>query len=217
MYMHLCVYRESKMKSAYKQSNGAKKGFTLVELLVVIAIMGILAGMSFAGFQGAVRNNRVKDAAVNLAAFMERVAAKASSMSETLCIKATDARTIKVYSGCAVKEGEEGEGGTKGDDELVTGDNNIVDSFTLEPTMTLVTNSTACADLCNDNDKTCSNWLVVGKGSFAPKLGLSAMPASGYVCAAYSDGTSYAGASKSKDDNNIGKWIMIEGSNWEEY
>lgn len=204
------------MKCAYKQSNGAKKGFTLVELLVVIAIMGILAGMSFAGFQGAVRNNRVKDAAVNLAAFMERVAAKASSMSETLCIKATDARTIKVYSGCAVKEGETGDDGVKGADQLVTNEKNLVDSFTLEPSMRLITNSTACTALCNVNDKTCSNWLVVGKGTFAPKLGLSAMPASGYVCAAYSDGTSYAGAAKSKDDNNIEKWINIEESGWDE-
>lgn len=202
------------MNRAYKQSNGAKKGFTLVELLVVIAIMGILAGMSFAGFQGAVRNNRVKDAAVNLAAFMERVAAKASSMSETLCIKATDARTIKVYSGCAVKEGEEGEGGTKGDDELVTDDNNIVDSFTLEPTMTLVT--TSCNIKCDEKEESCDNWLAVGKGSFEPKLGLSAMPASGYVCAIYNDKSSYAAAAKSKTKNHIEKWIKIDDSAWVE-
>ena len=200
------------MNRAYKQSNGAKKGFTLIELLVVVAIMGILAGMSFAGFQGAVRNNRVKDAALNLTAFLERVAAKASSMSEPLCIKAVDTKTIKVYSGCTVQEGEEVDG-SKQPDQLVTNEDNLVDSFALESTMNLVT--TTCAGLCSSSDNTCGNWLSVGKGVFVPKLGLSAAPASGYVCASYGSTNSYAAAFKPKEKNIVEPLINIEGSGWD--
>lgn len=211
MYMDLGVYREKKMNRAYKQSNGAKKGFTLVELLVVIAIMGILAGMSFAGFQGAVRNSRVKDAALNMTAFLERVAAKASSMSETLCIKASGTNTIKVYSSCAVEKGEE-VGGVKNPDQLVTDEDNLVDSFTLDPSMKLVSSS-ACADICNN---TCDNWLDVGKGLFVPKLGLSAAPASGYLCASYGSTSSYAVAYKPKNNNMISTYTKIESATkWE--
>jgi len=203
------------MKSAYKQSNGAKKGFTLIELLVVVAIMGILAGLSFAGLQGAVRNHRVEGAAANMAAFMERVAALASSKSEALCIKLSGTNTIKVYTGCSVKEGEEPttEGEEKQPDQLVTNENNLVDSFTLESPMTFVTAS--CANLCPSGDNSCGNWLDVGKGFFVPKLGLSAAPVSGYLCAVYSDKSSYAAAYKSKSNNKLIALSSIEGDGWE--
>ena len=51
-----------------------KSGFTLVEALVVVAIMGILSGLGVASLRGAVANSRIKDAGINVTAYMERSA-----------------------------------------------------------------------------------------------------------------------------------------------
>ena len=48
-----------------------KKGFTLVEVLTVVIIIGILSAAGYAGLQRAIANSRIKDAAFNMAAFME--------------------------------------------------------------------------------------------------------------------------------------------------
>ena len=51
-----------------------KSGFTLVEVMAVVAIIGILSAAGFASLQNAVANNRIKDAAINISAYMERAA-----------------------------------------------------------------------------------------------------------------------------------------------
>ena len=72
---------------AKQNAHCAKAGYTLVEVLVVVSIMGILSAMGVAGLQRAVANARIKDAAVNTAAFVERVANLANQRNEVLCLR----------------------------------------------------------------------------------------------------------------------------------
>ena len=75
-----------------------KCGYTLIEVLTVVAIMGILSGMGAVSLHGAVVNNRVKDAGINVTAFMQRAANEAVRLNEKLCVVATG-KTIKTYKG----------------------------------------------------------------------------------------------------------------------
>ena len=77
-----------------------KRGFTLVEALVVVAIMGILSGIGVAGLQSAVANSRIKDAGINVTAFMERAANEATRLNEKLCVKVENSsKSLRVYKG----------------------------------------------------------------------------------------------------------------------
>lgn len=85
-----------------------KEGFTLVEALVVVTVMGILSGIGVASLRGAIANSRIKDAGINVTAFMERAANTATRMNITLCVKVeSDNRTLKAYKGeCTGSEDE---------------------------------------------------------------------------------------------------------------
>ena len=74
-----------------------KSGVTLMEVMAVVAIMGILSGLGVAGLQSAVANARIKDAAYNVSAFMERTANEARRMNETLCVVRESAQKLTTY------------------------------------------------------------------------------------------------------------------------
>lgn len=77
-----------------------KEGFTLVEALVVVTVMGILSGIGVASLRGAIANSRIKDAGINVTAFMERAANAATRLNTTLCVKVeSDNKTLKAYKG----------------------------------------------------------------------------------------------------------------------
>ena len=85
-----------------------KEGFTLVEALVVVTVMGILSGIGVASLRAAIANSRIKDAGINVTAFMERAANTATRMNTTVCVKVeSDNRTLKAYKGeCTGSEDE---------------------------------------------------------------------------------------------------------------
>lgn len=175
------------------------KGFTLIELMVVIAIMGIFSVMGFAGLQGAIENNRVNDAALNVTAFLERVANEASRRSEPLCLAKNGDRRIDVHlkSDC-------------------TGD--VVDHFEVDSPLKFVSSSKCSASNfgCGSDDGCGNDWLAATHGTgglsgvFKPRLGLSAAPASGSVCVQYGDASHYAAAVKSKKKNSITALVCDE-------
>lgn len=165
-----------------------KNGFTLVELLVVIAIIGILSTMGYAGLQGAVENNRVKDAALNITAFLERVSNEANRMSKTLCLKKESDTRLGIYEGNCSALG---------------GSSSPLFDFNLEPPMKFVAECPSFE--CDEDDGACNgaNWIGSAGADFKPKFGLSAAPSSGYVCAQYGSTSHFAAALKRKSENTI--------------
>lgn len=167
-----------------------KNGFTLVELLVVIAIMGILSAMGVAGLQQAVENNRVEGAAKNITAFLERTANEANRLSATLCLKAgTNDRRLFVYQAADCTN-------------LPAGSASLY-SMELESPLKFVT---SCPDYTDEK-----NWLTGTNGVFKPRLGLSAAPVSGVLCAQYGDSEHYAVALKGSEVNYIQALTCDEG------
>ena len=63
-----------------------KRGVTLVEVLAVVTIMGILSGIGVAGLRNAMMNSRIKDAGINVTAFMERAANEATLINSNACV-----------------------------------------------------------------------------------------------------------------------------------
>lgn len=88
------------------------KGFTLIELMVVIAIMGILSAMGFSGLQQAMVNARIKDAGINVAAFIDNMGSLATRQDKTICLKVTNNNTLSAFeadkagTGCDIHQGE---------------------------------------------------------------------------------------------------------------
>lgn len=179
-----------------------KNGFTLVEVLVVISIMGILTSMGVASLRRAVINNRVRDYALNTAAFLERVANDANRMSKPLCIKFLP-KSIDVYetSDCS---------------------GSSLEQFSIDLNLPLKFGCDIDASIQElDGMENDDNWA----GSdvvFTPRIGLSPAP-KGFVCIQYGangdDGNAYGLAIKSTGKNMIvPKWIpkWEVGNSWQD-
>ena len=155
-------------------SREMKKGFTMIELLVVVSIMGILSAMGVASLRDAVVNNRVKDAAINISAYLERVASETNRLSQKVCVKVEGGKRIVALKG-------ECSSTTK------------ISSFELEGDFTIEQTCTAGSTSWNT-----SSWII-----FEPKFGLSAAPVEGCIRAKYGNGEKQAMALKQKSKNNI--------------
>lgn len=186
----------------FKQFARAKKaGYTLVEVLVVVAIMGVLSSMGVVGLQRAVANARVKDAAVNTAAFVERVGNEAIRLSADICLVQNGDRKILVYKADSKTECH----GTRIDSLVIDAPNKF-------------TTMAACgmpADVPNMLTTT-----DVNKRFFKPKTGLSAVPVEGAICIQYGTNQLFGAARKLKTSNSvkaqwkIGNDVTANGADW---
>ena len=172
-----------------------KNGFTLVEVLVVIIIMGVLSSMGVISMRNAVVNNRVRDYALNTAAFLERIANDASRMSKTLCVRVMP-KMINVYeSNCAD----------------VSNTTPVFDQFPLDPNLDSPAHFGCNID--DDIDES-QNWVNDDGVAFVPRIGLSAAPSNGFVCIQYGSDEIYGLAIKEPGKNMmVPKWSA--GGGWQ--
>lgn len=156
-------------------------GYTLVEVLVVVSIIGILSSMGVVGLQRAVANARIKDAAINTAAFVERVANEANRRSAILCLKVDPTNHHRVL---AVLDN------TTKDCSNPTGGS--IDELTIDSPSEFKAMS-ACGPVTTD-------WFSA-YGVFKSKTGLSAMPTEGGVCIQYGSKDIYGAVRKESSKN----------------
>jgi prepilin-type N-terminal cleavage/methylation domain-containing protein len=186
-------------------SSKHKAGVTLVELMVVITIMGILSGLGIAGLRSAMANARIKDAAYNVTAFMERAANEARRLNTTLCVVREDDQTLVTYKAvCA-----DATGSGKASLEKVA-------ELKLEsPTKFINSNVTGAVFKDSDNNDL-TNWYSNG-ATFKPRAGLSAAPSAGYFAVQYGGRGLYGAALKVANKNSFMPMMKFDESpSWTE-
>ena len=174
-----------------------KAGYTLVEVLIVVSIMGILSSMGVVSLRAAVANSRVKDAAINTSAFLERVANLSKERSDLIClaIDPTSAQTLlavkSVGSDCSTANKMGG---------------GILDKLVIDAPTKFVQNSSATCNFVGDIDMTKSSDAVI-----KPRIGLSAVP-HGIVCVQYDNDDRFGIARKAQGYNNVKAFWKIGNS-----
>lgn len=175
-----------------------KRGVTLIELLTVIAIMGILSGLGVAGLQSAVANARIKDAAYNVSAFMERTANEARRMNETLCVVRESAQKLTTYRATCTDANGSGKSGLA-----------KVDSLVLEsPNKILQANEVTAADILGGVN------LVTNGAEFTPRQGLSAAPYQGFIAVQYGGDGRFGAAAKVRSKNAFVPMMKYDDGSW---
>lgn len=160
-----------------------KKGFTMVELLVVVSIMGILSAIGVASLREAVIGNRIKDAAINVSAYLERVANETNRLSQKVCV-IVDSDKKTIYA-------RKNECSDKGD---------RISQYTLEGQLEFDAS-------CKEGN---AEWSS-GGALFEPKFGLSAAPTEGCLFVKYGSSDKQAKILKSKSKNNIIPQVSYDG------
>ena len=180
-----------------------KRGFTLVEALVVVAIIGVLSGLGVVSLQGAVANSRIKDAGINVTAFMQRAANEATRLNEKLCAKVeNDHKTIKLYK-CLAVDATSGSCTTFGD---------VVDEMALEASNAFVTDKN-CPDMEGAKTTPATQMTLV------PKIGVSPIPV-GCLMVRYGGTDKYAASVKAANKFAMYYKLNYDGgaaSSWFEF
>ena len=177
----------------------SKRGVTLMEVMAVVAIMGILSGIGVAGLRSAMANARIKDAAYNVTAFMERTANEARRLDSPLCVKRNANHNKLLVYGASCSATDLG---------------NAIDSLVLETPVVLIEDAVNEADFTN-----LTNWSKItgsNKGAqFSPRVGLTAAPDSGYFAVQYGGRMGLRGAAlKVSTKNKFLPMMKHEDGSW---
>ena len=199
---------------AMKNGKSGKYGFTLVEVLVIVVIMGILSSMGVASLTGAVKNARIRDYALNTAAFLERAANDANRMSEPVCVKAVyNVQKPKPNGGYEIVDrltlwkNSCDKNNTSDDDEEEVHEYDFIE---------VEHPSKIGCDIDGDieSDRDMPNWK--DGVSFVPRIGLSAAPTKGFICIQYGSNEIYGLAGKSPTKNMIESQWKAGGGIWQD-
>ena len=175
-----------------------KAGVTLAEVLAVITIMGILSGLGVAGLQSAVANARIKDAAFNITAFMERTANEARRLNTALCVVREDAQNLGMYKGRCSEVADVGlNNAVRIDGLMLDSPNRILQSGEVNPSATLGN----------------VNFATDG-ADFIPRRGLSAAPVQGFFAVQYGGQGRYGAAAKVRDHNRFTALMKFDDTDW---
>jgi len=176
-----------------------KRGVTLMEVMAVVAIMGILSGLGVAGLRSAVANARIKDAAYNVTAFMERTANEARRQNTTLCVvKESNQKLVTFVANCT-------DANTASKKASLT----RTDSLILEsPNRILTKNEVTAADILGGTN------LVENGAEFTPRQGLSAAPFQGFIAIQYGGDGRYGAAAKVKAKNAFVPKMKFDDGDW---
>jgi prepilin-type N-terminal cleavage/methylation domain-containing protein len=181
-----------------------KSGVTLMEVMAVVAIMGILSGLGVAGLRSAVANARIKDAAYNVTAFMERTANDARRLNTTLCVVREDDQTLTTYKATC----DDATGSSKSGLEKVS-------ELKLESPTKFIDSDVTGAVFKDSENKDLTNWYSNG-ATFKPRSGLSAAPSSGYFAVQYGGRGLYGAALKMANKNSFMPMMKFDEGNWSE-
>ena len=191
------------MVFAKQNARCVKAGYTLVEVLVVVSIMGILSAMGVAGLQRAVANARIKDAAVNTAAFIERVANLANQRNEVLCLRVDphSDQTLLVVR----------DDGTK---DCTSPHDGVIAEFSIDEPCKFVSLAT-----CHGVETDWFSNAYNANNAFRPRIGLSAAPPHGGICIQYGSDAVYGAVVKEQNLNKVKPmWkvgdLPASGSGW---
>ena len=177
----------------------SKRGVTLMEVMAVVAIMGILSGLGVASLRDAIANARIKDAAYNVTAYMERTANEARRLNTTLCVvRESGQKLVTFVSDCT-------DANTASKKASLT----RTDSLILESPNRILQNDevTAAAILGGVN-------LVTDGAEFTPRPGLSAAPSAGFIAVQYGGNGRYGAAAKVKTKNSFVPMMKYDDGNW---
>ena len=190
-----------------------KAGYSLVEVLVVVTIMGILSSMGVAGLQAAVANSRVKDAAINTAAFIERVGNESRELTSPICLAIPNSLHPRVIY--AVRSN----GADCSPSNWIGSEGSVVDSLEIDSPLEFAKNTSSS---CNSSIGVDFISTTSESALFKPRLGLSAVPSQGVVCIKYGDGEDgpFGLAQKELNSNSVKAYWKVEKSSgdagWQE-